>query len=446
MSSSKKGYFRGMDMESPQQDLDIRRYLHLVYKKRYLFILTAASIITIAVAASYLMPKAFEATSIVFIERNYINQLIKDIATPSIEERIKALSIVIKSRTLILRVISDLDIDMGRMDEAEIERLVKKFQDNTEIKIEINKANRKDMDLFTVSYTDRNPKLARDYVNTLVRLYIEQNMSSKRQEAYGASRFISEQIAAYKEKIDRADAELGRVRSKKGFQMESRLLQLQKLMDALLVQYTASHPDVMKVKAEIESLQEQLRGNRAKRGRSGDAETGMPAAGMESTGEAPQGNANGFSNDRKKATDLERERDTYKKIYEELVANLGKSEVSTQVEVQDKAGTFRIIDPAVLPIKPASPNRVKIMLLGFVAGIAGGFLSIIFLDTLDHSVKKVDVLKGFGVPVLAVIPNIENAEAMAEKRKKDILVYSLTGVYILCVMVVFGRELLKSLA
>ena len=49
----------------------------------------------------------------------------------------------------------------------------------------------------------------------------------------------------------------------------------------------------------------------------------------------------------------------------------GKTQVSTQAELQTKEGTFKIVDPAVLPITPVSPNRIKIILLGIIAGLAG---------------------------------------------------------------------------
>ncbi len=66
-------------------------------------------------------------------------------------------------------------------------------------------------------------------------------------------------------------------------------------------------------------------------------------------------------------------KETNMAMYEQLVARGGQAEVSKQLEVQDKSTTFRIVEPAVMPSSPVSPNRVKIMLMGIVAGFAGGF-------------------------------------------------------------------------
>ena len=454
----------------PSQELDIRRYLRLVYKKRYVFIIAAAAIITATIVAGYLLPPMYEAKTIVLIERNFIKQLIKDITVmPSLDERVKVLSLVMKSRSLLLKVMADLDLDVNKKSQAEIEKMVRNFQDKTEIRIEINKANRKDMDSFAVVYQDRDPKRSMDYVNMLVRRYIEENLSSTREEAYGANRFISEQINFFKSKIDAVEGEIANYKREKGVVTHQRILALQKKVDDLSVQYTENHPDVIKAKAEIGALQDQLRQRRGASAPSRDADAGTSPSGPSSQerGEGQAATESALAaiaakNERlraviesqravlrtvpagnRKLSDLERERDAHKKIYEELVASRGKSEVSTQVEVQNKSGTFRIVDAAVLPTKPVS-DRVKMILLGIGAGIAGAFLLVLLLDYLDDSVKTVDALRGLGVPVLAVIPSIQNAEELAERRRKDVLVYSVTGVYLLGVLTLLAGELLRA--
>jgi uncharacterized protein involved in exopolysaccharide biosynthesis len=454
----------------PSQELDIKRYLQLVYKKRYVFIIAAVSIITATVVAGYLLPPMYEAKTVVLIERNFIKQLIKDITVmPSLDERVKVLSLVMKSRSLLLKVIGDLDLDVDKKSQAEIEKMVRNFQDKTEIRIEINKANRKDMDSFAVLYQDRDPKRSMDYVNMLVRRYIEENLSATREEAYGANRFISEQIDFFKSKIDAVEGEIANYKKDKGVATHRRIRALQRKVDDLSVQYTENHPEVIKAKAEIEALQDQLRqrsGN-ADPSRDADAGTSMSGTSPQESGEGQAATESALAalaakNERlkaviesqrallrtvpagnKKLPDLEHERDAYGKIYEELVASRGKSEVSTQVEVQNKSGTFRIVDAAVLPTKPIN-DRVKMILLGIGGGFAGALLLVLLLDYLDDSVKTVDALRGLGVPVLAIIPSIQNVEELAERKKKDVLVYSAAGVYLLGVLALLARELLIS--
>jgi hypothetical protein len=123
---------------------------------------------------------------------------------------------------------------------------------------------------------------------------------------------------------------------------------------------------------------------------------------------------------------------------------LGRSEVSSQIEIQDKSGTFKVLEPALLPLKPMNPSRIKIMLLGLFAGIGGGIGFIILLDSMDKSIKTVDILKTFGVPVLAIIPHIDNPAEIKKTRRNDLFLYTAAGVYLLCLAGLMAFELIKK--
>jgi hypothetical protein len=123
------------------------------------------------------------------------------------------------------------------------------------------------------------------------------------------------------------------------------------------------------------------------------------------------------------------EKKNQKNIYDQLFARHGQSEVSKQMEVQDKSTTFRVVDPALLPVKPSSPNRLKLMLLGIVGGLAGSFGLLFLLDMLDTSVKDVDFVKGLGMPVLAVIPHLKDPELEARQQKRARRIFVVSALY-----------------
>jgi uncharacterized protein involved in exopolysaccharide biosynthesis len=417
-------------MENQQQDMDIRRYLQIIYKRRRSAIAVAAGLITLIIAASYVLPRSYEASATVSVEKNYLNVLMQDIAVASsIEDEVQALNVVIVSRGMLLRVLAELEVDLKSKSEAEIEKLVKRFQKKTVIKIEMNRSSNRTMEMFTVSFRDRNPRFARDYVNTLINRYIVDSLSSKRQDAVGANRFVVDQMEHYKAKIDRIEAELALRPKEQGLQqLPARLTALQKRYDELLVQYTEHHPEVSRVKAEIESTRAQMRAQQGQEG-VGDEAAGNSGAAQEAK--------------RRSIADLERDREAYRKIYDSLVASIGRSEVSAQVEVQAKADTFRILDPAVLPIEPTGAPRWKIILLGIVTGIAGGACYAVVLDMLDRSIKNIDTLKDLGLPVIGIIPQIQNVETIAATRRKDYLVYGAAGLYLTAAMALAVLELLR---
>jgi polysaccharide chain length determinant protein (PEP-CTERM system associated) len=502
--------------------IDIKKYWRLIVFKRYLFIAVALGCLSIIVWGSYFRPKVYEAKSTVLIERNVLDRIVKDLAqTPSIESRISILTQTITSRQILMKLIDELDLNKDN--QAQVEKRVSDFQKNTQIKMGYKSQGL--ADYFTVSYRDSNPEFARNYVNTLIRLYVEENLSSKREESSEANKFLAEQLKFFKEKMEAADAKIIEFRKNKdifiavneaaivlqikgaeenlesiniqrmeleakknitqkqfkgenpytvamfgktkGGSLNDRLLSLQNKLNDLLVRYTENYPDVIKTKAEIEILEKQIQDKPSDEESSQGNETEMTTLNpihqklKEDLGKIDLDLAALSARERhsraliaskkeylkhiplekKNLAELESERSNYQKIYEEIVVKLGQSEVSKQIEIQDKANTFRVLDPAILPTKPVSPNMVVIILFGFVAGIAAGFGTILLLDNIDHSVKTVDdIKKYFGTPVLAVIPQIVTEGEINKSRKMDRKVYAISLAYISIIGLLFIKE------
>ena len=72
---------------------------------------------------------------------------------------------------------------------------------------------------------------------------------------------------------------------------------------------------------------------------------------------------------------------------------------------------IRIVDPAVLPDKPASPKLMYNAFLGAFLGIVVGFVLVFLLEYIDDSVRtREDLEEVFDVPHLGVVPNIRPGE------------------------------------
>lgn len=468
-------------------EFDYRRYLTLLAKHKRLFILTAFLVMTGAVVASYLLPKKYEAKSTVFIEKSVISELVKGIAiTPSIEDKVKVLTYAITSRTLLVKVIEELDLNVKKSSDAQLEELLGGIRNNLDVKVKDKEG------LFIISYKDKDSRVARDFVNTLVRRYIEENTSSKREDSYGAGKFLTEQLKSFREKLDKAEAEENRFKREKGAlvgmdpgalqkeindaqqriddirikraqletllgnlkktsPLQSKLVSLQGRLEELESQYTDKYPEVIRIKEDIETVKAQIRGN-AKVGGHDNLETDKVVAEIKALKQAEDNLRGTITTNRNlqrsipavraQLEALEREKTSQKDLYDKLSARQGQSEVSQQMEVQDKSSTFRIVDPAVMPIKPVSPNRVRIILMGIIGGIAAGFGLLMLMDFLDGSVKSVDALRGLGITVLAVIPRIQEPVVQLQQRKRDLKLYGFAGLYFCLILGVLALEVL----
>ena len=462
--------------------------MQIVNRHKELYVLCALVIMTLVFAVSYLLPRKYESSSTVFIEKNVISELVKGITvTPSMDDTINVLTYAITSRALLTKAMESLDLNLGK--EGNSEELIKELQKNITVKVK-EKNN-----LFIISFVHSDPRISRDFVNTLVRLYIEQNTSSKRGESYDATKFLSEQISAFNVKLQKAENDLNDYKRDKGgvisidegklFEeinlaqqklydlelrrrqlegmrqvtrtandpLQSKLVTLQKRLDDLRVQYTDSYPEVLTVKGDIETVKEQLK---ARKGGAPQPLDPQELAKIESEVTALKNAESGLKryiaqnkqilqsipSAKAGLAKLEVERENQKKIYDQLYSRHSQSEVSKQMEVQDKSTTFRIVDPAVLPEKPSSPNRIMIMLVGILGGFAGALAFLLLRDQMDGSVKTPDFVKSLGVPVLAVVPRVLDAQQALKQRRKTVKVFVAGTLYFLLLLAFPAMELM----
>lgn len=489
---------------------EIFKMLRLLLARKGLFAMIAMLITTVIIAYSYTIPRKYKADTTVFIEKNVINNLVKGLAiTPEMEDRIRVLRYALLSRDIVSRVLDEVELGRPITSDAKKQDYISELRRRTNIQVKTGG------DLFIVSLVDTNPRFARDYLNTLVSTYVEENISAKREESYGASRFLQEQIALFKAKLDNAenaiidfrrqhevylgndeqaqvanirgyltqidqiDLEVTTLQAKRNLlarQLQSldpkvalfsekasadTIMLLEKRLKSLLLTYTDNYPEVVRLRAEIEALRTFQEGGVT-------VETGSSMEGVNpiyqqtmqekltieaeiSSLQAKKGKLQQMVEQREtslrdvpeKKKELDRliqERDSTRNIYEELLTRYGQSEVSKQMEIGDKTTTFRIVDPAILPRVPVSPNIVKLMLLAIAAGLAGGFGVVFLLEQLDGSIKDLAELKNYGVRVLAQIPSIVEPETLARRKKKNLAIYSGMAVYYLAVFMLIAYE------
>src|SRR3546814_1425145 len=80
-----------------------------------------------------------------------------------------------------------------------------------------------------------------------------------------------------------------------------------------------------------------------------------------------------------------------------------------------------VVDAAILPEQPSSPNLVLNLLLALLAGCALAAVAVFALEQIDEALKDpADVTNALGAPVLGVIPaSEENPLDLLGDRKSD---------------------------
>lgn len=501
-----------------QNFTEVFRYLQAVYRHKYLFVVISLLVATGVTVYSFTLPQKYQVDTTVFIEKNVIDSLVKGIAiSPDIEDRVRVLKYALLSRDLLTKTLEEIDSDIFTKPEQEQQLFI------AELKQRINLRIKDKEGLFIVSLTDSSPVFAQKFVNTLVGIYVEDNVSSKREETYGANRFLQEQIDIFKIKLEAAedgiidfrkkqgiffsvdekenlqsikgflteieglDLSIGTLQAKKdrlkeqlgsldrtvdsivsGSAEGTQLAAMEKQLETLRLRYTDNYPGIVRLKAEINGFHERLTetneqptGTETETTTSSnplyqdvqeklfevDAEVSSLQAkknSLEKLVAKRQQELREVPTNKKELGILIQERDSYRKIYQDLLARMGQSEVSKQMEISDKAATFRIVDPAILPQVPVSPNMLKMLLLAIAGGFGCGFGMVFLLENLDGRVRDASFIKELGVDLLAVVPNIADPKEIKRRRRHDFLLVSVSSLYTLCLVGVFAYDLLLS--
>ncbi len=124
--------------------------------------------------------------------------------------------------------------------------------------------------------------------------------------------------------------------------------------------------------------------------------------------------------------------------YNEVMNKLMEAKIAQGMEESNRGERFTIIDPAQLPEKPYKPNRIAIILIGFVLALGAGVGIAAVQEAMDTSVKTPEDLSSItGVPVFSAISLIETEEELqAKKKKRWIWICSAVGAVILTLIII----------
>lgn len=129
--------------------------------------------------------------------------------------------------------------------------------------------------------------------------------------------------------------------------------------------------------------------------------------------------------------ELEREYENAQTQYNRAVEARAKARTGELIEVSAKGERVSVIEQAVEPTEPDSPNRKLIAGGGVFVGSALAALFFTLTELLNKSIRRpVDLTRGLGVQPLATIPYIEE-EGASQKRQVMALVASFGIVFAL---------------
>ena len=263
-----------------------------------------------------------------------------------------------------------------------------------------------------------------------------QTLGRAQQDKTYTESMLSQQIAAWKASQSTTNPQT----------LEQQLTNLQAQLLQLQARYTPDHPDVIKTKADIASVQKKLDEVNAAAGKATDttekANVSEPAEirqlrlqihqyeqviaqstadqkKLQSAIELYRSRSNVSPTVEGQYDQLQRDRDNAQKVYLDLLSKKSATDVSQSMESQQQGEQMIVIAPPGAPDSPSFPNRLYFAGGGLGAGLALGIALAVWLEVRDKAIRtEKDAAAAMDLPLLVSVPWVVEEEVVASNGKR----------------------------
>jgi uncharacterized protein involved in exopolysaccharide biosynthesis len=104
---------------------------------------------------------------------------------------------------------------------------------------------------------------------------------------------------------------------------------------------------------------------------------------------------------------ITRDYESTRELHRSILAKRGEADMASELEQRQQGETFRVIEPARLPERPAGPNRFRLLLVGLALALGASGVAVLLAEQVDTSFRRVDEVRATApMPVLSAIPRI----------------------------------------
>jgi polysaccharide biosynthesis transport protein len=478
-------------MQNQHSDSPMLGTLAIVRRRRVLAISVFAVAMAAAASFALFLPDLYRASAVVLIDRPVAESFVRPAVAGELESRLH----VIKQETLSRERLTNLITRFDLYPELRRNGAIEAALDRTREDISVEQTGPEQVSgrtktvAFRLNYTGRDRAAVADVTNAIAAFYVQQNDRIRSQEAAQTTQFLKQQLDEAKRALDKEEqsiqsyntrhvgqlpqqfelnlASLDRLntqlringeRQLRAIEQRGRLTddalilesgggsaspdndrsvdRLEKLkqdLKQLETQVTPKHPDVQRLRDEINRIEKanaeapptRIAGSPAvdpaevysRLGRSRrqsiqsldseiaklkEEETTMRAAiaDVERRLESMPARAQEF-------TMVARDRQSAKDLYDSLLKRYEEAQIAESMETDRQGERFRIIEAAVAPEGPSAPHRPYLLVLGVLAAIGLAAAAVIVAEQFDTTFHSLDDLRAFtSVPVLATVPLI----------------------------------------
>ena len=499
-----------------QEQMDLLLKECLKYRKQLVAVFVVTSLVVLSVGVVW--PKKYKAESLIYVDNSSsIAPLMQGtvVSSESTDIARNAKEIILGSKIL-GKVIEIGGWAKSNASAADIENIVEAIKSKTVI--------RKVGDtLIQIEFSDQNPTRAYLTTKAMAEHFIDVGKINKVEESRSAYEFIEKQAAEYLDKLtavdvkmknfltDNPDARPGTQQTvtnhitelkrkyenttlslreaeirRKSIQRQlsgeaamtisqsregnysAKITEMETELEDLLLTYTDTYPDVIRLKRQIEDVKHNLaleikQRNQAVKDaekvgktyfdssiasnpiyqelRSNLSETETNIATFETRISEMKAMLDSQYDRMRRIQDgdsmmqtLTRDYQVNEEIYQDLLKRRENARVSRSLDTQQKGSTFNILEPAKLPLNPSGLRFLHFLIMGLVLGVLVPLGGVFMLLQVDSKVRSARFMsEELGVLVLAEIPHYWKEDEKVTFRKNNTLLIAI----VLTVVVIY---------
>lgn len=493
-------------------------YIWGVWRRRWTALVVAWLITLAGWGWVYMLPDEYLATARIHVDSNQVlRPLLRGLAVqPDVNQRVALMSRTLLTRPNLEKLMRMSDLDLQVKNDEQKDELVDSLKEDISLA-----GDSRNTSLYSVSFTHSDRQVAKKVVQSLITVFIESTLGKERKESTDAHDFLDKQIADYEQRLVEAENRLAdfkrrhvgtmpgetdnyykrleaavtqlnaaklQLREAQNRQRElqrqiegeepvflsadsddmklvsgldSRIDDLNRKLDNLLVKYTERHPEVIQIKGlleelnakrdeEIAELQESsapaygnLNSNPVyQQMRSMLAETKARVAEFQvrvgefsKRVETLKSKVDSIPKIEAELQQLNRDYEVISQQHGQLLKRRESARLSGQVEKNVDDVKFRVIDPPFVPLNPTEPNKILLNALVLFGGLVAGIGISFFLSLINPVVTDRRTLSEItGLPVLGTVMLIQTP-TQKSRAVLGLLVFSAMSVALLLAFV-----------
>lgn len=477
----------------PQRELTLEDYIAIL-RRRWLVMAGFAVLgCGLGFAATHFLPKRYTSQTLVLVQQPTVpGDYVKPVVSEGTSERLATMQQEILSRSRLEPIIRQFALYGEDLTRAPMEDLVARLRKAITVTPVSPMAETRAQGLpgFTVTVDFNEPHLAQQICSAITSLFMEENLQLRQREAEQTTQFLAKQLDDAKSKLDEQDAKLAafqrhyqgalpddeptnlnvlqglnvqldattqaisRAQQDKTFAesalnqqltawhaaqdghnpqtQEQQLVTLRNELADLKSKYTDDHPDVIRLKGDIEQLKKAIEETGSQADSASADKPKLPPTEpadirllraqvhqseltiQERTAEQGevqrriklyQSRVESSPEIEQQYKQLTRDYQVALDFHNELLKKRDQSAMATDLERRQEGEQFQVLDPANLPDSPSFPKKPQFVLGGLAGGLALGCALAVLLEMQDTSLRsEKDIELLLRVAVLATVP------------------------------------------